>query len=1100
MSDNDINSIEIQKRFNDKVVIWTDERGCKQKATIQQLIRPGATSYVFRIIGDSLVTTPFVVKIPKPANDIEAEWKALDSLRKTDAKEFLPVCYRGHIDAMPDQDDVLVIEYLDVKNQWLALREGNRFELENLLAAGKQAAKVIAVSHSLGYANIDVKPENFYWVDNKRFVWIDWNQYTYKDPQGASDLGLEEKFSRDKRDNILTLLNLMYQMLTVSATLNPWPPVGAQRPNAWNKVPRPLQRAIVEANESAGITANTLADRLGWLEQLFGLKQAQNWSGLVKMAVEIREQKSDHESIENLERVQDILSFLPEEQLMAPAVIEIKNWVDSQHSSIPIEDAYQRTVEFVTNKKYKDAIEFLENSIRRQLPLEAEIAWPLAKWYAIVKRLSAILQKGLFIPKEVSVAVFWAEQNSNDALADNPDLTPDVQKSISEVQDALARAEVLVENSRQLHLISDVSSRLSVLKNTQKEMQEWKTASVFPALTLDVLQKRLSLWRIAELEKEIMSADIAGEQDEKFIAEKDKLKTILLASPEYPVREIDQLISRGGALWEQDPSLNQIIRVHQTARMGNWVDALRQIPDKLDPGSLFSQYRQALVGGALSELRGLDDKVLYHPDLLLAENLMECCTKDLEAANEFDKLSSRLKGAREAEWNNLDLLRGCLELHIEPWCESSQDLTFSVTNLIWMVELKSKQQEILREFNEANEISNKVNNLARQVNSDEFVQLIQQLKNVEQYAPLITKTNEVNQQLEEIKTLNLNQVRDDLAKAAQELENVSKDAKATLDKANQLLQDKQSRAQILTVQQTLSSLRDPIAQSLEKLDNMLEKARGLDTEIKNKIEEAKQLTEKITNQTEPLETSSRQISAELVKGQKLVGVIEYILDRIKSIGQPPIAPRYMEALVISSAVGYIGDGQYDEALNILDQASSDQMPHSIIVGEWQRHIASIENGPKIDSYKEWITALYQKNATKSKQLMLQLADEMAQPLYQYLCDRHLLFFENRVVSAIPVSAAWMELFKAGKLDQLFVQLEDFKPQTDYEEMELNEWRFRCYAAKEIVSLNQEVEKNGFAKGKKWAPWIRDVFPLIQMLFPEIWSAANTYKNANQSSR
>jgi hypothetical protein len=367
-----------------KQVSWQDENQQPVTASVGEYINSGRTSDIFLVQFPDKHTSQqlYVIKIPHASSEpdnFEDEFIVLariDGAMK-DRYQLLPIpkAYLTRFDGKK----ALVMEYLYPSKRWMSANEDAGFQQSAFFDSTTQALDLFKEVHQLGFANRDVKEDNFYWLsDQKRLVVTDWNRCLRRG---------HELYESIVKETIRTLSILFYELWVDVRPPSPLPPVDAATDERWKNCPRTIRRVVYDSHSATGITIDVIRKRLNWLQHLVNNHQAQSWEDLLNR-VNILYKDDAGEIIENREQVLDACDWVEKTKDIPDNLSEefsnLKELIEQEkhNASWKIRMAEKDVRKKLEESKLIEARDFCLKNLK-EIDLPAKEKWELAKWYII---------------------------------------------------------------------------------------------------------------------------------------------------------------------------------------------------------------------------------------------------------------------------------------------------------------------------------------------------------------------------------------------------------------------------------------------------------------------------------------------------------------------------------------------------------------------------------------------------------------------------------------------------------------------------------------------------------------------------------------------
>jgi len=1013
-----------------KSVSWLADSGEANQAKIEYHIRDGATAAVFRarqyLPGDRVVKIPFEAA-PEKSNFVDEVFLVdllHDDYRKNGDVVPLPLLKRTKF----LDRDVIVSDFLNIEWQLIAQRENPVFLRTHYYTFTQQALKLFTVLHEHGFANLDIKDENFYWLPDNRLMVLDWNRCI----QDQTDN--EEKhtqFTTAVKNAYRTLCNLFYQFYTGKEIPNPLPSVVDTE---WGTgSPRTLRRILIDINNPWGLNEQEIENRLAWQATVASLIDQKDIGGIFRRCDELHE-TSEIDLQERVERVQDAVESVRRSSdtldLFADLSTQLQKQEDWIHEILSQPELkYKDAVDqirvllgkFDTNLALQTCQRHLSEMRRPNSYITRTVLWKMTRWQVICQTLVRISGMTEDTPlnvnnyQEIIPQLLWVLDR--EPLGDESQLQAlGLGTEITCLYAGLKKAEEFKQQMLQAYNISQPQEKLSCLTRAQGQIKSLR--GEIPDQLLEVLERFIPLWDRERLEAEVLRYQENQSSERKTKQLKSNILEILeepgLSSLSDSIKLID------AADVELDYELGQSKLALHYAFQFNWHSALG-ILAQAAPDSFLLQVSNAITEKISAWLTEIQDKELYAPDI----NRLQEIHLHIPQIPLPDHLQQLIDFAATAKLDSEEDLTNCKKRQLEPWALGPDDTFLLVDNLKNILRLKKHKKEL--EAIRA-EIGQGEKNLKNSLLSENEIEELKQA----------AKKYEVQRNNLQAMETQLRSIREILANQHPE---------TTFDELSEQLQHQYDQ-----VQQDLGVLRYQ-QKLVESLVNSSEIQTGSEKYLPFATEVSLLISMVIGYACQGKFSEAANLLGKLMK------------DRTKDLPE--------ESLQLLEA---IRNG------NIPDRAPSNIVEYIVIISSWRDHLFKISKDSALQvAYTNWINHLSKNDPIESWKLCIQLLPEKGKPLYEHLSHNQAMIMYGKDWGP---EARWLHLFEQRQISDLKNEIEDYKPSNGYERWQHSQWRHRLY-------LYDMAFKYIAAAKEKQGDRDLEIEPLLQMLIPaDIWAAAS----------
>jgi hypothetical protein len=670
-------------------VLWSDDSDDPHQATIERFISSGVTADVYAAV-DKRYVRPVAVKILKQSenhNRYERELTVLSEIRETQGHAGfmlnVPEAHEGTIEGV--DTPIVVMEYFSPDDRWLSHTIGQEIIFKGAL----QLIDLYQTCQDLGYANLDVKIENFYWIEEEsRLVLLDWNRCVSNEV-----IRDDERFWDYLSDSFSAVLNVVYEMLTGVAPVNPLPALDAEEPEAWEAAPSVIKRTMYEVRQLDEIDFEELRSRFIWYISARRYYNDGDWDLLLGLMDSI-EQNTEVSEMETRDILEDILSMIDWEQV--PENYASYFEVFEEQEQFPLDDPaweVQKVFDQVFDQipaHPTQAMTMCENAVD-ELDVPRTALWKLGRIYAVAVLVRDLFEKhGMYSEEEAeSIVQFFDGEPVEMILGANQgrdDLVLALNEKFQLAEQLIEDGDEIVEEyspEDQLEALDDLEDRITLLKE------------YLPELTYNTLRYRLPIWDRKRLEADVSSRGTYERLMADSSAFKKELIDLLEEEQFYPFEDIQTLITEADFELQSDHELRILLEVQEEAQTAQWARAIYEIIDMPKPSGLMQLVKESLLRSAQGWLNSLSG-TLYMPEIRRISELINLFEEEAPDLFIEPEIRDRVSCAEQGVIDDVNSLQACQALDIEPWAQSASDRSVLIDNLLRVAILKQQQAAIMR--------------------------------------------------------------------------------------------------------------------------------------------------------------------------------------------------------------------------------------------------------------------------------------------------------------------------------------------------------------------------------------------------------------------
>ena len=1025
----------------------------------------GRKSFTYR--AENSEQKKYIIKLPKPGYDCNEELEVLSIIAKyPEVAKNIPEYFSGEMQVRyPGHESrgeikFIALEYLENENQWESLKSSEQFQQREIIEASIQAAKLFKFTHEKGIVNTDIKTSNFYWVNNVRFVLIDWNTIE-KIRSRISDQEAVRKNNIKKQQNYVILFNYLYKIMVGSNPPEPLPEVN-DNVEGWNSIPLIFKRIMSSSRKQTGFEPERIINKLEFWLKLVDLKRSSDWVGMDNLA-------NEYQIRMDTLSAKELLEFWPE-NISNDIDIErdkIQKWIikKNEQKKALLQESYEDAWRHLRDNRVDTARKICEKILDDPY-LEEKDKWGVAKCYALTTCIVQLSNIVHLTSKDMDT-ILDSFINSNKVL----------KKALSNIE-AENKIKLLfahmTEADKNVALYRhDINSmgleeQISKIQKVDHWLDEVKRYEILPIRTIKIFMSFKPDFDLASRKREKDFVDQRKKKQEIISNIKSELNEIIGVAQKgaYPVNAIEQIIYKDQTTKEsieEDFELRKIFRAH-LYMVKEQIDSALLILDEAKKlfsfdNKLLLDYQQLLINNAILRLSNFKDKVLYRSDIELVKNLNKYLINQPGTNFLLDnELQERISAARQIETSDLSSIKRCQELKVEPYCYSSLDPLLTERILI-MKETKSFEQEIGKlenEFQRNEKLFSGIDNRIKALRdkTKKLQDLRQSVKNASEF--LIDEYRNVEETEGELKTTV------EFAKSVidEQFNSKVQTAKDMILKFNEFKNE-------------LPMVKTEIDEIVKTMDESFKQVKNGSDDLHRFIGAMEDQTHWLSEQRSDLECVINSVHSELSN--------EFLMN-------------------FCSITPLLKSGDFAIAIGLLKSLPDLPEEDSPMIEQWIDHLQTIEQN-QIDKnyYIKWFQALKEKDSDASIHMMKKLGEDISKPLYEYLCNRHLLFFPVSGGSQLLESKSreWWGLFENGKISILeneIAQFEDAAPKSSMVKFQLSEWKNRIKQVRELIELLKLKDETG-----KYDDGIKTVEPTLRVIIPdEVWAVAERifYQNDN----
>jgi serine/threonine protein kinase len=671
--------------FSEGRVIYTE--ALQEKALIlQEAIGSGATSDVWLAVDAD--GCKFAVKIPKTIMLNEDKFfSEYDVLSQIKAKQDevgsllnIPHFYKGHLE--DSLQDVLILEYIPLEKQWMGLSvASSAFVLSGLLEATLQANRLFQLAYQLDILNQDVKIENFYWLENEnRFILLDWNRCIRGGQNQQSYQAILD-----------SLIEFVYQVIAGVSSPEPLPPVDNIESSVWHpKVPRSIRRLLHYRFENK-LTFEAIREELTWQLELSTTSFDPDFIERTVQKISSDFSFSNHDKRERLldlkrEMLNRDLSGLDYDQSAHEIDLLVNELISSNATVGSIQKIDMARV-LLTRLQPTKANEILL-SIVEKTPSQSLDNKTLFKELFITHVVREWFQKFDLVLSEEVDQVFRVFDELIDprSILDKSEGLP----FVCEQYDLFIAAQRLLERAIQIN-------EIGALKKKQAEINRFKEDEIaiirkLPPDTKQLFRNQVPAWDEGAIMRHINAIE-ADKAKRKILDDiKEDIRQVLLSSEVYPFSKIERILQNTSENIFYDQDLSLLKQLHINLAHQNFHNSVKL----LEHLQAFPSIKDQLIKFIIDEIIKLSAQVLFAHDLQKVQRFFDLIPEYYVSGDEtLKKLYDRVQFSFEANYEDLEDLKKCEELQVEPWAVSDSMKHLRVKNLKGYAQIANMQKNLI---------------------------------------------------------------------------------------------------------------------------------------------------------------------------------------------------------------------------------------------------------------------------------------------------------------------------------------------------------------------------------------------------------------------
>lgn len=772
-----------------KTIIWKDDEG-SHEARIEFHIRDGATSSVYKAREIS-TSKNLAIKIPFPKDDSDDdefldEASLVEKLHRAYIPKNAPLPLLRETSFL--SQTVIITDFLKVEWQMIARRQEPDFLLYSYFSCMQQIMKLFEVLHDQGFANLDIKDENFYLLPDDRLVVVDWNRCISNDPQNKEK---NTRYLTTIHSTHRVLANLFFQFYTGKEPPNPLP---INSDSDWGvDCPRAIKRTLIDCSMPWGFDGTLITERLVWQEKIIN---SAGMEGEKDILIDCRKlhEPSEIDLHERVERILDALDTLKSSPRRADFAQELENEVDwvSEILSRPdrkINDIVEQILKFLSSYNANLALQtcqrHLEEMSRPDQYFPRTVHWKLARWLTICD-LIAQLSNSSAININNHEEQIPALLDILGRLCTNPELSLGklelgLHESVKQLHKSLSFAEDLRLEMLNSYNLSNAIEKIRKAQGLKQKMDGLRgdlSEELFHAL-----EKFLPLWNLVDLEAEVLQEAefIRIEKERQDLKEKIVFKFENYNHTSLP--EIEESIIKSKTSLDED--LKCVGRAIKEARQGRWKTSLEFLDSRKTESTLMEKVKRGINIAIQDCLSKAQSHTLYESDIWQLLEIKSLGVPILEP------LLLRLDHAQKAETDSQGSLDLCKKYRIEPWASDADDLPFLVDQLILNVRHQVQKQKLIELKGQIQSDKDSITSLllTKETVDGYLAQKDEFQKNVDMISGLNQDLIKIQHEIKKIHASEQspNKILEELGRMSKELGNKSEEAKNEVERLkNQL--------------------------------------------------------------------------------------------------------------------------------------------------------------------------------------------------------------------------------------------------------------------------------------------------------------------------